>query len=123
MEICLLCDIQIPPPLWQKVKVKERKRSHPRLFAIPWIVAHQFPLSMEFSRQDYWSGLPFPTPGDLPNSVIKLASLASHALTDSLSLCHQGSPQVSEVIDISPSNLHSSLCFIQPSVFHDVLCM
>ena len=41
-----------------------------RLFATPWAVAHQVPLSMEFSRQDYWSGLPFPTPGDLPNPGI-----------------------------------------------------
>ena len=36
-----------------------------------WTVAHQPPLSMEFSRQEYWSGLPFPTPGDLPNPAIK----------------------------------------------------
>ena len=36
-------------------------------FAIPWTVAHQVPLSMEFSRQEYWNGLPFPSPGDLPN--------------------------------------------------------
>ena len=38
-----------------------------RLFATPWTVAHQPPLSMEFSRQEYWSGLPCPTPGNLPN--------------------------------------------------------
>ena len=37
----------------------------------PWIVACQAPLSMEFSRQEYWSGLPFPSPGDLPNPGIK----------------------------------------------------
>ena len=35
-------------------------------FATPWTVAHQAPLSMEFSRQEYWTGLPFPPPGDLP---------------------------------------------------------
>ena len=40
--------------------------SHIRLFVTPWTVAHQAPLSTEFSRQEYWSGLPFPTPGDLP---------------------------------------------------------
>ena len=33
----------------------------------PWTLAHQAPLSMEFSRQEYWNGLPFPSPGDLPN--------------------------------------------------------
>ena len=37
-----------------------------RLFATPWTVARQAPLSIEFSRQEYWSGLPFPSPGDLP---------------------------------------------------------
>ena len=41
--------------------------SHSRLFATPWTVSHQAPLSMGFSRQEYWSGLPFPPPGDLPN--------------------------------------------------------
>ena len=43
-------------------------------------VAHQDLLSMEFSRQEYWSGLPFPSPGDLPNLGIELASLVSPAL-------------------------------------------
>ena len=37
-----------------------------QMFAAPWTPAHQAPLSMEFSRQEYWSGLPFPSPGDLP---------------------------------------------------------
>ena len=37
------------------------------LFAIPWTVTHQAPLSLRFSRQEYWSGFPFPTPGDLPD--------------------------------------------------------
>ena len=41
--------------------------SRVRLFAIPWTVAYQAPPSMEFSRHEYWSGLPFPSPGDLPN--------------------------------------------------------
>ena len=53
---------------------------HPHLFATPWI-ACQVPLSMEFSRQEYWSGLPFPTPGDLPKLGIKSASPTSPALT------------------------------------------
>ena len=42
-----------------------------RLFVTPWTVAHQAPLSMEFSRQEYWSGLPFLSPGDLPNPGIR----------------------------------------------------
>ena len=41
------------------------------LFATPWTVAHQIPLSMEFSRQEYWSGLPFPSPRDLPDPGIQ----------------------------------------------------
>ena len=41
--------------------------SHVPLFATPWTIASQAPLSMEFSRQEYWSGLSFPSPGDLPN--------------------------------------------------------
>ena len=45
-------------------------------FATPWTVAHQTPLFMEFSRQEFWSGLPFPSPGDLPDSGIKPMSPA-----------------------------------------------
>ena len=48
-----------------------------QLFATPWTVACQAPLSMGFSRQEYWSGLPFPTPGDLPNTGIETVSLTS----------------------------------------------
>ena len=53
----------------------------------PWTVAHQAPLSMGFSRQEYWSGLPFPSPGDLPNPGMEPVSPV-----DSLALCHLGSP-------------------------------
>ena len=51
-----------------------------QLFVTPWTVTCQAPLSMEFSRQEYWSRLPFPTSGDLPNPGIKPTSLASPAL-------------------------------------------
>ena len=54
--------------------------SRVQLFGTPWIVASQDPLSIEFSKQAYWSGLPFPTPGDLPIPGIKPLSLASPAL-------------------------------------------
>ena len=50
-------------------------------FRTPWTVAHQAPLSMGFFRQEYWSGLPFPPPGDLPGSGIEPASLVTPALT------------------------------------------
>ena len=50
--------------------------NHVRLFATPWAVACQAPLSMEFSKQGYWSGLPFPSPGDLPIPDIEPGSPA-----------------------------------------------
>ena len=50
--------------------------SHVQLFATPWTVAHQSALSTEFSRQEYWSGLPFPSPGALPNPRIEPRSPA-----------------------------------------------
>ena len=50
--------------------------SRVQLFATPWTIAYQAPLSMGFARQEYWSGLPFPSPGDLPDPGIKPASPA-----------------------------------------------
>ena len=50
-----------------------------QLFVTPWTVSHQAPLSMGFSRQEYWSGLPFPSPGDLPGPGIKPRSPALQA--------------------------------------------
>ena len=48
--------------------------SRVRLFATPWTVAYQAPPPMGFSNQEYWSGLPFPSPGDLPNPGIEPGS-------------------------------------------------
>ena len=56
--------------------VKVKSLSCVQLFGTPWTVACQAPLSMGFSRQGYWSGLPFPSPGYLPNTGIKPRSLA-----------------------------------------------
>ena len=50
--------------------------SHVQLFETPWTIVLQVPLSMGFPRQEYWIGLPFPTPGDLSNTGIKLLSPA-----------------------------------------------
>ena len=67
--------------------------SHVQLFATLWTVAHQAPLSTGFSRQEYWSGLPFPSPGDLPNPGTEHKSPASPAWqADSLPLSYLGSP-------------------------------
>ena len=57
------------PGIEQAVAV--RSLSHVQPFVTPWTVAHQTPLSMGFSRQKYWSGLLFPSPGDLPDPGIK----------------------------------------------------
>ena len=51
----------------ENYKVKMKSLSCVRLFAIPWTVAYHAPPSVGFSRQEYWSGLPFPSPGYLPN--------------------------------------------------------
>ena len=59
--------------------VKVKSLSRVRLFATPWGVAYQAPPSMGFSRQQCWSGLPFPSPGDLPDPGIKLGSPALQA--------------------------------------------
>ena len=63
--------------------MKVKSLSRVRLFATPWTVAYQAPRSMGFSRQGYWSGLLFPSPGDLPNPGIKPGSpaLEAEALT------------------------------------------
>ena len=61
-----------------------------------WTVVHQALLSMEFSRQEYWSGLPFPSPGDLPNPGIEPGSPALQA--DSLPSEPQGKPGMDFVI-------------------------
>ena len=64
------------------VKVKVKLLSHVQLFATPWMVAYQALRSMGFSSQEYWSGLPFPFPGDLPDPGIEPESPALK--TDSL---------------------------------------
>ena len=64
----------LPSEMPGKVKVKSLSRV--RLFAIPWTVSYQVPPSMGFSRQEYWSGLPLPSPGDLPNPGIEPGSPA-----------------------------------------------
>ena len=74
----------------------------------PWTVACQVPLSMEFSRPEYWGGLPFPCPGDLPNPAIKPKSPALQA--DSSLSEPPGKPQLSS--DMCKNHLlQSSDCF------------
>ena len=71
-------------------KVKVNSLSRVQLFVTPWTVAHQAPLSMGFSRQGYWSGLPFSSPGDLPDPGIEPGYPTLQA--DDLSSEPQGKP-------------------------------
>ena len=71
---------------------KVNSLSHVRLFATPWTVAYKAPLSMGFSRQEYRSGLPFPSPENLPDPGIELGSPALQAdslLTEPFDTCLQ----------------------------------
>ena len=65
--------------MYLSLKVKVKSLSHVQLFATPWTVAYQASPSMGFSRQEYWSGLPFPSPGDLPDPGIEPRSPALEA--------------------------------------------
>ena len=65
--------------LYVNTESEVKSLSHVRLFATPWTVAYRAPQSMEFSRQEYWNGLPFPSPGDLPDPGIEPWSPALHA--------------------------------------------
>ena len=89
VEYCPLI-IQTTWNLWKRKK--DSVKSCPPL-AIPWTVFHQAPLSMGFSRQEYWSGLPFPSPGDVPDQGIKPRSPTLQA--DALPFDLPGKPQKS----------------------------
>ena len=65
---------------FSKITMHTCMLSHVQLFATPWTVAHQDPLPMGFPRQEYWRGLLFPPPGDLPNPGIQPMSAMPLAL-------------------------------------------
>ena len=91
---------------------------HVRLFVNPWTVAHQAPLSMGFRRQEYWSELPLPTLGDLPNPGIKPILLhLLHWRVDTLPLCHLESPNRCKTEGVRPG-----ICVNKPSMwFHSTV--
>ena len=96
----LLWSIMLVYLLYWSTCVRAQSLSRVQLSATPWTVAHQAPLSMAFSRQAFWSGLPCPPPGHLPHPGVEPISLASPALcADSLPLSHLGSPYVQVLID------------------------
>ena len=76
------------------LKVKVKSLSRVRLFATPWTVGYQAPPSMGFSRQESWSGLPFPSPGDLPDPGIEPPALQA----DTLPSKPPGKPQYVEYL-------------------------
>ena len=90
--------------LWKKVKVKLLSRV--RLFATPRTVAYQAPPSMGFSRQEHWSGLPFPSPADLPNPGIEPRSPALQ--TDALPSEPPGKPYIMKWSQYDHLNDHNS---------------
>ena len=101
--------------IFKKKKVKSL--SHVQLFATLWTVAHQAPPSMGFSRQEYWGGLPFPSPGDLPNPGIEPRSPTLQA--DALTSEPPGKPgyiqnkpqRVTERTDFQGQKLEFHFCF------------
>ena len=68
-QTTVLSEQKLREPIFWEVKVK--LLSFDRLFMTPWTAGYQAPPSMGFSRQEYWSGVPFPSPGDLPNPGIE----------------------------------------------------
>ena len=88
-------------------------------FATQWTIAHQAPLSMGFSRQEYWRGLPFSPPGDLPDPGIETMSPALQAV--SLLLNHWGSPYVCVLVTQSCPTLCDPMdCSLQGSSVHEI---
>ena len=82
-------------PWWATVYGVTEWLSRVLLFATPWTVAYQAPRSMGFSRQEYWSGLPFPSSGDLPNPGMEPGSPALQ--TDALPSEPPGKPRQSDL--------------------------
>ena len=92
-----------------------------QLFGTPWTVAYQAPPSMGFSRQEYWSGLPFPSPGDLPNPGIEPKSEiepGSPALqADALTSEPPGKPNLDSILKSRDITLPTKICLVKAMVF------
>ena len=85
-----------------------------QFFATLWTVTHQAPLPMEFSRQEYWSGLPSTSPGDFPNPGIKSASLASPTLMGGFFTTEPPG----KLLDSSAATRKIAFCFTSPCFCH-----
>ena len=80
MQDCFRCLWKPLPGMYMPLACLLSRFSRVWLFGTPWTIAHQAPLSMVFFRQEYWNGLPFPTPGDLPDTGIESLPFKSPAL-------------------------------------------
>ena len=100
---------------YRKVKESESGCSVASDSLTPWTVAHQASPSMGFSRQEYWSGLLFPSPGDLPDPGIELAAPALQV--DYLLLSHQGSPSEAKKPKFTPFH-HLKFPSLQIFIFY-----
>ena len=98
--------------------------SHVWVFATPWAPVHQAPLSMEFSKREYWSGLLFPPPGDLPDSGTKPRSPGSPALAGGFfTLEPSGKPPPSKMVQQSIVEFSTCMLVTLPIVFFILTCM
>ena len=87
-----MSELPFPSPKGTIKRKKVKSLSRVQLFVTPWTINYQAPLTMGFSRQECWIGLPFPPPGDLPNPGIELRSPALQA--DALPSEPPGKPKV-----------------------------
>ena len=99
--------------------MKVKSLSRVRLFATPWTVAYQAPPSMGFSRQEYWSGLPFPSPRDLPNPGIEPRSPEFQA--DDLTSEPPGKPQYNtysnaQILYEMSSSINRDICLSSSNI-------
>ena len=96
--------------------MKVKLLSHVRLFVTPWTVTYQAPLSMGFSRQEYLSGLPFPSPGYLPDPAIEPGSPALQA--DTLPSEPPGKPNITHKMPTNMQVHTYSICFFPLEFYH-----
>ena len=91
-----------------------------QIFGTPWTVAYQAPQFMEFSRQEYWTGLPFPSPGDLPNPGIEPTSPALQA--GALRPEPPGKPVRTKLglINYWSHDLISKECTFKPNIYYNI---
>ena len=105
-------------------KIEVKLLSRVWLFATPWTVAHQAPPSMEFSRQEYWSGLPFPSPGDFPDPRIEPRSpalqtekQANHKRTNTTWFHLYEVSKCNSILKSRDITLPTKICLVKAMVF------